>query len=144
MQRARATLATRPLPAAALDPCDTALLTRYVDAFTRYDVRALTELLHEDATASMPPFRWWLRGRTTIGRALAAPGTPCRDARLVTTSVNGCPAVGQYFADGAPFALVVLEVTDGLITELTTHLDLADHFPRFGLPMSLPAPIRTY
>jgi RNA polymerase sigma-70 factor (ECF subfamily) len=144
LQRARATLATRPLPAAPLDPNDAELLTRYMDAFTRYDITALTELLHEDATTSMPPFRWWLRGRKTIGRILAAPNTPCRDARLVATSVNGCPAIGQYVADGTPFALVVLEVTGGLITELTTHLDLAPDLERFGLPMSLPGPIRTY
>jgi RNA polymerase sigma-70 factor (ECF subfamily) len=137
LQRARATMATRPLPAAPLDPGDAELLDRYVAAFTRYDITALTDLLHEDATTSMPPFRWWLRGRTTIGRVLAAADAPCRDARLVATSVNGCPALGQYFADGTPFALVVLEMTGGVITEMTTHLDLAGHFDRFGLPAAL-------
>jgi len=135
VQRARATLATRPLPAAPLDADLRELLARYVDVFSRYDIPALTALLHEDATTSMPPFQWWLRGRATIASVLAAaPSTPCRDAPLVPTSVNGCPAFGQYFADGSPFALVVLEVSGGLITDMTTHLDLAPAFPRFGLP----------
>jgi RNA polymerase sigma-70 factor (ECF subfamily) len=135
LQRARATLATRPLPAERLDADHEELLARYVDAFTRYDVAALTALLHDDATTSMPPFQWWLRGRTVIGAVLAASDAPCRDARVVPTSVNGCPALGQYLADGSPFALVVLEISGGLITEMTTHLDLATEFERFGLPV---------
>ena len=42
------------------------LLARYVEAFEAYDMDALTSLIHEDATQSMPPFDLWLRGRDDI------------------------------------------------------------------------------
>ena len=42
------------------------LLARYVDAFERYDLDALTSLLHEDATQSMPPYDMWLQGYDAI------------------------------------------------------------------------------
>lgn len=144
-QRARATLTRSAPPEPPDTPFDAAhrdLLARYVDAFERYDVAALTALLHEDATMSMPPFRWWLRGRADIGAALAAADGTCRGARLVPTSVNGSPAFGQYrpVAGGhAPFALVVLEVSRAGLTSLTTHLDLAEALPFYGLPEFLPA-----
>ena len=38
------------------------LLARYMEAFERYDIEALTALLHEDATLSMPPYELWLTG----------------------------------------------------------------------------------
>ena len=58
LQRARATLSTRDLSEAreALSDVQASLLNRYVDAFERYDVDALTHLLHQDATLSMPPY----------------------------------------------------------------------------------------
>jgi hypothetical protein len=46
------------------------LLARYVDAFQRFDVAALTEPLCEDATMSMPPFGWWPRGDRRGARVL--------------------------------------------------------------------------
>ena len=36
------------------------LLARYVEAFERYDIEALTSLIQEDATQSMPPYDLWL------------------------------------------------------------------------------------
>jgi RNA polymerase sigma-70 factor (ECF subfamily) len=57
LQRARATLSASNLtPADRLHPKDKtqqALLTRYMDAFERFDIELLVSLLHEDATASM-------------------------------------------------------------------------------------------
>ncbi|HWM07204.1 MAG TPA: RNA polymerase subunit sigma-70, partial [Actinophytocola sp.] len=142
LQRARATLAKRaPVPAEPLDEEHRDLLARYVDAFQRFDVAALTELLHEDATMSMPPFGWWLRGRAAIATALAYSDGTCHDARLVPTWVAGSPAFGQYQpVDGGhePFALVVLEVSRTGFTSLTTHLDLAGRFAYYGLPEFLP------
>src|SRR5579884_3740927 len=53
LQRARATLADANVNAVetpvVLGPDDRALLSRYVDAFQRYDMDALTSLLREDA-----------------------------------------------------------------------------------------------
>jgi RNA polymerase sigma-70 factor (ECF subfamily) len=143
LQRARSTLAARKLaPAEPFRPMDQAqqqLLARYCDAFERHDVQTLVSLLHEDATMSMPPFAWWLRGRGEIRRALLGAGRPCDGARLVPTVANGSPAFGQYRPSGPqggyqPFALVVIEVTGGLITETTTYLDAKRLFPLFDLP----------
>jgi RNA polymerase sigma-70 factor, ECF subfamily len=103
-------------------------------------VDGLVALLHEDATMSMPPFPWWLRGRADIRRALLVAGNPCEGARLVPTVANGLPAFGQYRPRGQhggyePFALTVLELSGGLIAETTTYLDAERLFPLFGLPV---------
>jgi len=142
LQRARAKLAsTGDLPegAAALTTEQSALLDRYVDAFERYDVRALVRLLHEDATLSMPPYRLWLRGQENIGRWLLGRGIECRGSRLVpTSSASGSPAFGQYRTTG-PWALVVLELRGDRIAALNSFLDTDTLFPRFGLPLERPS-----
>ncbi|MEH1011808.1 sigma-70 family RNA polymerase sigma factor [Micromonospora sp. CPCC 206060] len=146
LQRARSTLRTvgvRPGdPFRPDDPLQRDLLTRYCDAFERHDVGALVALLHEEATMSMPPFAWWLRGRDRIRQALLAPGA-CAGARLVPVRVNGSPAFWQTRPGSggvhAPFGLVVLDVVDGLVAGLTTYLDLGQLVPLFGPPGS-PAP----
>ena len=143
--RARAALERARPPAGEpyrpLDGEQRALLARYVDAFERYDVDALVSLLHEDATMAMPPFAWWLRGRTDIRHALVASAGPCKGSRLLPTVASGTPAFGQYQPDGGgrlrPFALVLVEVAGGRITGLTTYLDAPRLFPLFELP---PAP----
>ena len=65
LQRARATLEAGNVAAVdtppVVDGADAELLARYVDAFERYDMDALTSLIHEDATQSMPPFDMWLQ-----------------------------------------------------------------------------------
>ena len=72
-------------------------LARYVEAFERYDMDALTALIHEDATQSMPPFDLWLAGRDDILTWWVGPGAGCRGSRVVpTTAANGSPAFGQY------------------------------------------------
>ncbi|MCG5220377.1 sigma-70 family RNA polymerase sigma factor [Streptosporangium sp. KLBMP 9127] len=148
LQRARTTLRTIPIaPAEPFQPMDEAqrrLLARYCDAFERYDIEAMVSLLHEDATTSMPPFRWWLRGRAEIRRTLLAAGRPCAGARLTPTVANGSPAFAQYLPTGPDgrheaFALVLVTLSDGLITELTTYLDADRLFPMFDLPSVLPS-----
>ncbi|TMD12518.1 MAG: sigma-70 family RNA polymerase sigma factor, partial [Chloroflexi bacterium] len=70
LQRARATLARSNLSASEAAPrlseSDRAMLERYVAAFERYDLSALTSLLREDATQSMPPYDMWLSGRDDV------------------------------------------------------------------------------
>ncbi|MFC6089137.1 sigma-70 family RNA polymerase sigma factor [Saccharothrix lopnurensis] len=140
LQRARAGIADRrPEP---LGPVDEDLLERYAAAFERHDVPALVSLLHEDATMTMPPFTWWLRGKADIAAALSAGGSGCEDARVVRTWANGVPAFGQYRPDERggyrPFALVLVEFSGGWQVGSTTCLG-DGLFPIFGLPMSLPA-----
>ena len=140
LQRARATLATADTTAPAeLDDDARALLERYVAAFEEYDIDRLTELLHEDAVQSMPPYSLWLRGRDDIFSWWLGPGIGCKGSKLVPVGlVNGMPAWGQYkpAPDGGrePWALIVPEVSDGRIVELTFFLDTQRLFPLFNLP----------
>jgi RNA polymerase sigma-70 factor (ECF subfamily) len=145
LQRARATLEavapSRDAPA-SVEAADAELLARYVDAFERYDMDALTSLVREDATQSMPPFDLWLAGRDDIFTWWTGPGIACKGSRVVpVANANGSPAFGQYKpAEGggyAPWALQVLEIEDGRIVELSFFLDTERLFPRFGLPLSL-------
>jgi RNA polymerase sigma-70 factor (ECF subfamily) len=147
LQRARATLEASNVTAAntapSIDAADGALLARYVDAFERYDMDALTALIHEEATQSMPPYDLWLSGRGDILRWWVGPGAGCRGSRVIPTlAANGAPAFGQYkpsaTGDGyEPWALQVLEVSDSRIVEFTFFLDTETLFPLFGLPAQL-------
>jgi RNA polymerase sigma-70 factor (ECF subfamily) len=148
LQRARSTLDTAGVstsdPAPALDDAQRALLERYVDAFQRYDMTALTSLLHEDATQSMPPYKLWLRGRDDVLRWWFGYGIGCKNSRLVPTVANGSPAFGQYKPGGpngtyTPWALQVLELSGDGIVEFTFFLDTETLFPIFGLPSHLDA-----
>jgi len=144
LQRARATLETRDLsPGQPLDQPDQELLERYVKAFERYDMEALTSLIHEDATQSMPPYDLWLSGRDHIFTWWWGPGIACKGSRVIPAgSANGSPAFGQYKPSESgsgydPWALQVVEVADGRIAELTFFLDTDRVFPLFGLPPRL-------
>jgi RNA polymerase sigma-70 factor (ECF subfamily) len=145
LQRARATLeaseTTSSTTSPSVDAADEDLLRRYVEAFEQYDMDALTALIHEDATQSMPPYDLWLAGRDDILTWWFGPGNTCRDSKVVAVqSANGAPAFGQYRPNPGgegyePWALQVLEIEDGKIVELTFFLDVETHFPRFGLPL---------
>jgi RNA polymerase sigma-70 factor (ECF subfamily) len=147
LQRARATLgASKPTPGDGreLDEADQALLLRYMRAFEAYDMSALTELIHEDATQSMPPYDLWLRGRDDVFAWWLGPGIGCRGSKLLPAgTANGSPAFGQYKPDPAggwsPWALQVLEIEDGAVVEMTFFLDTEAVFPLFGLPPRLDA-----
>ena len=144
LQRARATLDATDLTMDAplsIEAADAELLERYVRAFERYDMEALTALIHEDATQSMPPYDMWLTGRDDIFRWWFGPGIGCQGSRVIPTiAANGAPAFGQYKpAEGGgyePWALQVVEVRDGKIGELTFFLDTERVFPLFGLPLT--------
>ena len=90
LQRARATLSASNLtPADRLHPEDEAqqsLLTRYMDAFERFDIELLVSLLHEDATVSMArPER--TTSSTSSRPVLAAAG---RLGKRSPSAVRGC------------------------------------------------------
>lgn len=145
LQRARATLATADTSADVYQPMDDeqqALLARYVRAFEAYDLAALTTLLHDDVTLSMPPVPLWLRGADDITAWMTGTGSGCRGSRLVPVVANGMPAFGQYrpSATGVghePWGLTVLRVSAGRISGITNFLDTERLFPLFGLPARL-------
>jgi RNA polymerase sigma-70 factor, ECF subfamily len=147
LQRARATLEASDVTASSapseLGEADRELLARYVEAFQRYDVEALTALIHEDATQSMPPFDMWLAGRDDVLAWWFGPGIACAGSRVIpTVSANGSPAFGQYKPSETgsgydPWALQVLEIEDGKIVEFTFFLGTETLFPLFGLPPRL-------
>lgn len=141
LQRARATLGARN-PAVVprvLSEEQTRLVARYVEAFEQYDISALTTLLHEEATLSMPPYDLWLQGHESIARWLLSFGIGCKGSRLVPVAAcGGTPAFAQYREGGAqPWALLMLELDGDRITSMTSYLDVETLFPRFGLAMRL-------
>ena len=144
LQRARATLATRDVSAGggALSESQSRLLNRYVEAFHRYDVDALTALLREDAAFSMPPYALWLRGREPVRSWLLGRGAGCRGSRLLPIAACASPAFAHYKPAGPqgtlrPWAAVVLELAGDQIAGWTSFLDTETLFPRFGLPAEL-------
>lgn len=150
LQRARATLAERAdsaADAAVSDPLDEEqrkLLERYVAAFEGYDMSALTALLHEDAVMTMPPFDLWLTGHDDIAGFMTTIGSACEGSRLLPVQVNGLPGFAQYKPDPekggyTPWAVQVLEISDGRLTGFHFFLDTQRWFPLFGVPLHLEA-----
>jgi RNA polymerase sigma-70 factor (ECF subfamily) len=149
LQRARATLeasnVSSTAPAPELDEAARELLVRYVKAFEAYDIDALTAVIHDDATQSMPPFDLWLTGRDDIFTWWFGPGIECAGSRVIPAmAANGSPAFGQYKKSATgeghdPWALQVLELSGGKVAEMTFFLDTATVFPLFGLPLHLDA-----
>ena len=147
LQRAHATLETVGIddaePLRPLDDEQRSLLDRYVEAFERYDMSALTALLRQDAKWSMPPYQLWLQTHDDIIGWCLGPGIGCRGSRLIAIEANGSPAFAQYKPsdDGGyePWSLQVLDVSGDRIDGITFFLDTPHLFPLFGLPDRLEA-----
>jgi RNA polymerase sigma-70 factor (ECF subfamily) len=144
LRRARRRLvegSAKPVPPTDLTDEQRTLLKRFVDAFERHDVPALTALLHDDATLSMPPYGLWLEGRTRIERWFLREPDPCRNAKAVPVRANGSPAFAIYHADERhrvlrAFALQIVTIRDDRIAALDTHIQ-PRLFGLFGLPSEL-------
>ncbi|MET8469840.1 sigma-70 family RNA polymerase sigma factor [Streptomyces sp. NPDC006422] len=143
LQRARATLAEAPpADSATADPLDEEqqkLLERYIAAFEGYDMKALTELLAEDAIMTMPPFDLWLRGPEDITGFMTTIGASCAGSRLLPVVSNGTPAFAHYKPDPdkggfTPWAIQVIEFSGGRIAGYHCFLDTQRWFPLFGVP----------
>ena len=145
LQRAHATMSAKHQsravePTSLSDDAQRELLAKYVDAFERYDIEALTTLIAADATQSMPPWAMWLRGPRRDPRLVAGPRRRVSRLRLIVTEANGSVAFGQYKTDPAvdmPRGRCRCSASrrDG-IAEFTFYLDVARMFPLFGLPVT--------
>jgi RNA polymerase sigma-70 factor (ECF subfamily) len=129
--------ASDPTPPVSAEDREAA--ARFLDAFERYDMDAMADLLHEDATLSMPPYALWLEGPVDIVGWMAGPGHGCRDSYCIRVDANGTLAFAQYrpnpSGDGYhPWALQVLETRSGKVTAVNSFLDTEVLFPLFDLP----------
>jgi RNA polymerase sigma-70 factor, ECF subfamily len=148
LQRARAALPDRSLaPSPDLTEAQQHLLSSYVSAFEQYDITALTGLLRQDATLSMPPYALWFQGPEAIRDWMLGLGCGCRGSRLLPVEACGSPAFAQYRANPQgghkAWALIVLEfhdleLHDGRIAGINSFLDVENLFPRFDRPLLLP------
>jgi RNA polymerase sigma-70 factor (ECF subfamily) len=153
LQRARPTL-RRHLPdgrpdqtAAPKDQSERVALERYMAAIERTDDAALSRLLSEDARAWRQPGAdshdapepCFVEGRAAIIEAWAPTlhGPDALTFRFMATRANRQPAAASYVRAAGetqfePFALSVLRLEGGLVTEVSTFPP--DLFPAFGLP----------
>ena len=146
LQRARATLGERyadgrPLQRLQPSPEEGLLLERYMRAWQADNLDGLVELLREDATYHMPPWREWYRGREAIGAFLGTVWGNFAGYRTVATRANGHPAVGVYALSHQdqvwrPHSLHVIEPAGGAIACLTIYVPPLGPklFAAFGLP----------
>jgi RNA polymerase sigma-70 factor (ECF subfamily) len=144
LQRARASLSDRnPNISPDLTEAQKEMLNRYVEAFELYDVDALTALLREDATLSMPPYALWFQGPEPIRNWMLGMGCGCRGSRLTPVAACGSPAFAQYRVNPEgghkAWALIVLELAEDRIAVINSFLNVEAIFPRFDLPLVLPA-----
>jgi len=142
LQRARAALSDRNFSAGPdLSEAQMETLNRYVAAFEQYDIEALTALLRQDATLSMPPYALWFQGPEAIRNWMLGLGCGCRGSRLVPAAACGSPAFAQYRVNPEgghnAWALIVLDLLDNRIAAVNSFLDVDALFPRFDLPLVL-------
>jgi RNA polymerase sigma-70 factor, ECF subfamily len=145
LQRARTRLedlsATEDLIEEPSDPMNRALIDRYIAAFERADVSAITRLLANEVVLEMPPIPLWLVGAEHysqfIARVFRLRGS---DWRMLPTAANGQPAVGAYVRsnDGVFHAhtLQVFSVSQSAIHR-TVVFQLPGLFELFELPLTL-------
>jgi RNA polymerase sigma-70 factor (ECF subfamily) len=175
LQRARATVDER-LPEQSQqatlrtlgDDGVRSVVESYIDAWDRGDIDAVVAMLTDDATFAMPPAPSWYRGREALTAFLGVgPLSGEWRWRHILVRASGQPALAFYSWDEAkgtylPFALNVLTIRDGLISDVTAYIarstesrdpetyrrwpeepivpeKFVDFFERFGLPDELPA-----
>jgi RNA polymerase sigma-70 factor, ECF subfamily len=144
LQRARTAISDKNLRAASeLTQPQKEMLDRYVVAFEQYDINALTTLMQQDATLSMPPYALWFQGTEAIRNWMLGLGCGCRGSRLLPVQACGSPSFAQYRVNPEgghkAWALIVLELSDNRIAAVNSFLDVENLFPHFDLPLLLPA-----
>jgi len=143
LQRARGTMEQSRLRSGAIaaetSGPDRELLSRYMEAFERFDIDVLVSLFHEEGGMSMPPFTMWVQGREHLARFFALTRWHCEGSRFMPVAVNdGYPALAQYVPDKdassmVPWGIHVIAVKDRRILHVTNYIN-RNLFARFGLP----------
>jgi RNA polymerase sigma-70 factor (ECF subfamily) len=143
LRRARSSIAIADLDSVPTQPAEDErrLLASYVEAFERYDVDALVDLLHQDVLIAMPPLDLWIRGVADARNFLASMQDEGGHDLVRPVAANGQPAVAIWRPGGPSgtphaYALMVLEVVDRRILSIHAFLDTAI-FSVFGLPTVL-------
>jgi RNA polymerase sigma-70 factor (ECF subfamily) len=113
------------------------LVNRYIKAWERGDVAAISAMLADDATFAMPPYAIWWRGRDVIAAFAAEPVH-----RYLPAHANGQLANAAYRWNEekrlyAAEALEVLTLAGAHVKEMTAFMT-PEIVHRFGLPESLP------
>ncbi|WP_214477489.1 sigma-70 family RNA polymerase sigma factor [Mesorhizobium sp. dw_380] len=146
LQRARATLAQhyptgRPLQRSQPNRDEGLLLERYIRAWQAANLDGFIELLREDATYHMPPWRDWYRGRPAIQGFFRTVWSNFAGYLPVAIRANGQPAVAIYARrhqepEWRAQSLHVIEPADGGIASLTVYVGPLgpDLFAAFSLP----------
>ena len=139
-----------------------AVVEGYVNAWDRGDIDAVVAMLTEDATFAMPPAPSWYQGHAELIAFLGVgPLSGEWRWRHIFVRASGQPTLAFYSWDEAeqtylPFALNVLTIRGGLISDVTVHRAVdgvsdpetyrrwpeepivpekfVDYFERFGLP----------
>ncbi|MFI6393470.1 sigma-70 family RNA polymerase sigma factor [Nonomuraea sp. NPDC050540] len=148
LARARRVVADRvPAPGRALrtlaDVRVRELVTGFATALERGDADALVALLTADVTWSMPPLAQWYGGLPAVTDfAVQVPLARCPSFRHLLTGANGRPAAAFYLGESADathqaWSITVFGLRGDRIAEITSFLG-AEHFPAFGLPVSVP------
>jgi len=145
LQRARATMRQRSWhreePSASARGQERELLARYVRAFEAADVGALTDIIREDATMTMPPDPAWFAGRDAILRFLDRWVFSERgQLRLVPTAANRQPAFALFERRDGRFhglSLQVLTTRHGQVATITGFVR-PELLTVFGMPPTLP------
>ena len=139
-----------------------AVVEGYVNAWDRGDIDAVVAMLTEDATFAMPPAPSWYQGHAELIAFLGVgPLSGEWRWRHIFVRASGQPTLAFYSWDEAeqtylPFALNVLTIRGGLISDVTAYIarstesptetyrrwpeepivpeKFVDYFERFGLP----------
>jgi RNA polymerase sigma-70 factor, ECF subfamily len=124
------------------DRRDHDVVNRFVSAWERRDIDALTALLAQDVALRMPPEQVELHGHQAVASFFdtVPAGGRLERFHLLITQANGCPAVAAYLPDDAgqyvPFGLMVLMVAGGSVLSITGFQN-PELFATFGLPECL-------
>jgi RNA polymerase sigma-70 factor (TIGR02960 family) len=128
-----------PLPKS---PAEAAVVDRFIDAFSRFDLDEIVALLTRDAKLSMPPEPLQIHGPRAIAEFFSQRHFWGTEVKLVPTRANSQPALVYYLRDPCvPLwrvgSLMVLTLDEDRVCGITRFGDQG-LLARFGLPRTLP------